>query len=65
MCCSCPKIPKPPPPPKDPPPEETPGEVVLAPGERDKRTGRRKVMGRRALTVGLNTPRKSGSVSYG
>lgn len=63
MCFSSPKIPDPSPPPVTPPPEDGPGEVEIAREALATRGGRRKVRGRRVLTVGLKTPTSSSSSS--
>ena len=63
MCFSSPKIPDPVPPPVMPPPEDAPGEVEVAREALQTRGKRKKVSGRRALTVGLRTP-KPASTTY-
>ena len=61
MCFSGPKIPDPPPPVELPPDVDEPGEVEVAREALATRGKTRKVRGRRQLTVGLKTPKSSGS----
>lgn len=63
MCFSSPKIPSVPPPPQVPPGDE-PGEVEVGREALLTQDRRRKVQGRRVLTVGLKSPTSSGA-SYG
>ena len=65
MCFSSPKIPDPPPPPQTPPPEDDPGEVEVGRDALSSQGKRRKVRGRRVLTVGLKTPATSSMRTYG
>ena len=65
MCFSSPKIPDPPPLAQVPPPEDGPGEVEMGRAALASQGKKRKVRGRRALTIGLSTPFSSGQASYG
>jgi len=58
MCFSSPKIPDPPPPPQV-PPEDEPGEVEIGREALATKGKKRRVRGRRVLTVGLSTPKTS------
>ena len=63
MCFSKPKIPDPPPV-VDVPPVDEPGDLEIGTEAMASRGQRRKVKGRRALTVGLTTPVTSAGISY-
>ena len=58
MCFSSPKIPDPPPP-VETPVEDKPGEVLVADEAAELRGDKRKVSGRRALTIGLAVPKST------